>query len=366
MLGYNAVITTGECITVNCGGEITTIGADALNFQALCDLVKAMAPIEKIKEALTPADQIRKAGEKAGFEIRINDSTGAVGAFFQGNEINSKLSEMLVEMFVAGNDFEPLRNFLIKALSNRDAKEADVLYDFVINNKLPITPDGDFLAFKATHSDGFDRHRHTVQYRIGEYLHVTNFDPDKRTQCGVGLHVGGRNYVKRYGNRDDAYWIVKVNPSDTVFYRADTSDGKMRVSKLFVYAQCYGGSALDEFVPFMVAHSPEGDLLENAAKKGKKVQRTGGLTAQVATQAPAPKNRAERKVVNGAKESQSFVTNGVRGQAFTTKDGKIYSTKTVLEGVKEHGQRGFASMTGVARTTIQGWLDTINGTARKR
>jgi hypothetical protein len=341
------------------------VNADAPNFEPLYNLIKTNGPADQVKDLLTPATQIRKVGEKAGFEIRINDANNAVGVFFNGSEVNSKLSAMLVEMFMSGNDFEPLRNFMIKALSNRDATEADVLYDFVIKNKLPITPDGDFLAFKATLANGFDRHSGTVQYRIGEYLHVTNFNPDKRTQCGSGLHVGGRNYVKGYGHTDDAYWIVKVNPADTVFYRADASDGKMRVSKLFVYAQCFGGAALDEFVPFMVTHSPEGDVLEKAAKRGKKVQQKGGMTAQVATQAPRPK-KSERKAVAEAKQAQSFVTKATNGHKFTTKSGKVYTAQDILDGIKEHGQNGYAAFTGIARTTLQGWIAVINGKVRKR
>lgn len=365
MPNYTAIVIKGESISVTVDGQTTVVNADAPNFEPLYNLVKAGAPADQVKEVLTPAAQIRKVGAKAGFEIRINDASGAVGVFFDGSEVNSKLSAMLVEMFMAGNDFEPLRNFMIKALSNRDAKEADVLYDFVIKNKLPITPDGDFLAFKATHADGFDRHGRTVQYRIGEYLHVTNFDPDKRTQCGSGLHVGGRNYVKGYGSHGDAYWIVKVNPADTVFYRADVSDGKMRVSKLFVYAQCFGGAALDEFVPFMVTNSPEGDVLEKAAKRGKKVQQKAGMTAQVATQAPRPK-KSERKAVADAKQAQSFVTKTSNSHKFTTKNGEVFSAGDILEGIKANGQNGYAALTGIARTTLQGWLAVINGKERKR
>jgi hypothetical protein len=366
-MAYTALIIRDESVSVTLDGKTTTIPADAPNFDALCALIQRQASDSEISQVLTPAVQIKSVAAKAGFEIRINEFNGAVGVFVNDIEVNSKLSGLLIDLYTAGNDFTALRAFMIKALANHDAKEVDVLYDFVINNKLPIHPDGDFLAFKATRKDGFDKHTGTVQYRIGEYLHVKNFDPNIRTQCGSGLHVGGRNYVDGYGNVGDALWLVKVDPGDTIYYRADVSDGKMRVKKLFVFAQIAEATSLGAFIPFMVVTSPEGDALEASAKLGKESKETTGRSAKVAKQAAKGRTKTEKKVIKAAKKVQTFVTETSKGLTFTTREGVSYTAKKILSGVLEHGQRGFSTLTGIPRTTLQGWVTLIQaGAARKR
>jgi len=366
-LNYTALIIPGESLSVTHDGNTTNLPADAPNFDALVQLLRKQAPFEEIAKVLTPAVQIKAVAAEAGFEIRINESSGAVGIFFKGEEINSKLSDLILDHYQSGNDFVPLRNFMLKALSNRDAAEADILYSFVVNNKLPIHNDGDFLAFKATRPDGLDKHTGTVRYRIGEYLHVTNANPDKNTQCSTGLHIGGRNYVNWYGGTGDAHWIVKVNPADTIFYRADAGEGKMRVKRLFVYAQISKPETLDAFLPFMVAHSPEGDVLETAAKNGRISKKTEGRSSQVAKQAAKGRTKTEKKNIKVAKKAQSFVSNTTSEQKFTAKNGNTYTAGYLLEQIKAQGQRGFAALTGIPRTTIQGWLALIkDGEGRKR
>jgi len=366
-MAYTALIIRDESVSVTIDGKTTTIPADAPNFEVLCDLIKMTAPDAELLAVLTPAVQIKSVAAKAGFEIRINEANGAVGVFVDGVEVSSKLSGLLIDLYTAGNDFTALRNFMLKALANHDVQEVDVLYDFVIKNKLPIHPDGDFLAFKATKKDGYDKHTGTVQYRIGEYLHVKNFDPNIRTQCGSGLHVGGRNYVDGYGNVGDALWIVKVDPADTIYYRADVSDGKMRVKKLFVFAQIADSTSLGAFIPFMVVTSPEGDALEAAAKHGKVSKETTGRSAQVAKQAAKGRTKVEKKEIKTAKKSQTFVTETSKGTIFTTRDGRSFTAKKIINGVLEHGQRGYSVLTSIPRTTLQGWLALINdGSARKR
>jgi hypothetical protein len=352
-----AVITEGECLSITIDGETTILPADAINYNELVWLLRNGASHEEIKAVLTPAVAVESYAKKGGFEIRIK-KTGMemVGVFYNGELVHTKLADMILNHYINGFDIGPLRNFFLKAISNKSADGVDVLFDFINANKLPITEDGDVLAFKATRPDGFDKHTGTVQYRIGDYLHVTDYDPNEYTQCGSGLHFGGRNYVSSYGNSGvDKFFLVKVNPADIIYYRADGSDGKMRCRKLFVYAEVFGGAALHDFVSFAVVNSPEGDLLEREAGLGAISEVSVGASSKVATQAPV-----ETEEVIEAKKEQTFVTKSKGETKFVTKDGKSVSAKQLLKGVQEKGQRGFSAATGIARTTIQGWLDALN------
>jgi hypothetical protein len=359
-MAYTALIIKGESISITLNGATTVIPSDAPNFEPLCALVRKQASDKDVKAILTPAAQIKTVGAAAGFEVRINETTNVVGVFYEGKEINSKVSAMIVKSYMGGQDFLALRNFMLKALSNRDASEVDVLYDFVTKNNLPIHPDGDFLAFKATRADGYDKHSGTVQYRIGEYLHVKNANQDKRTQCGTGLHIGGRDYVKNYGSQgSDAFWIIKVNPADAIFYHADASDGKMRVSKLFVYARTFASALPEAFIAFVVATSPEGDVLEASAKKNRVGKTVSGGSAKVVKQGAKGHTKPEKKAVKVAKKEQSFVAKTPKGLTFTSRAGKSYDARVIESGVTAHGQRGYAAISGIPRATLQGWLAII-------
>lgn len=363
---YTALIVKGESISVTIAGKTTTIPSDAPNFDDLCALVKRQAPVAEIEKVLTPAAAIKTVAAKSGFEIRVQGEN--IGVFVNGVEIHSKVAKLIEDAYLGGTDIEPIRNFMIKAMSNRDAKEVDVLYDFVTKNKLPIHPDGDFLAFKATRPDGFDHHSGTVEYKVGEYVHVVNANPDKSVQCSTGLHIGGSSYVSGFHAGRSACFILKVNPADTIYYRSDAGQGKMRVSKLFVYARVAEPDNLAAFLPFMIMSSPEGDALEAVAKNAPVgTKKTGQKKSSlVVKQAAKGTNKKERKVVKAAKAAQTFVTKVKNEITFKAKDGKVFTAAQVLEGVKAHGQRGWSAMTGVARTTIQSWLDLINGSKRGR
>jgi hypothetical protein len=374
--GYTAVVITGESISVTIDGEPTTIAADAPNYADLLAAVKKQAPADKVRALLTPAVALKAVAKEGGFEIRMNpNNPDAIGVFWNGSEVHSKVSGLLLEMYHGKQDITALRNFLIKAMAHEAIKEIDLLYDFIIKNKLPLHPDGDFLAFKTTRVNGLDKHSGTVKYEIGKELEVTNFNRDKFTQCGAGLHVGGRNYVKGFGSTGDAYFIVKVNPANAIYYRDGSEHGKMRVCKLFVYAQCIGGAELEQFLPFMVMRSPEGDLLELATKEDiaagtADTSPTMGHAHEstVVAKSATGKGKRSAKKLKKLKKVQTFVTGTAKAEnlKFVTKAGRTYTAADVLAGVKDHGQRGWAALAGIARTTIQEWLKAIKGEQRTR
>jgi len=52
-------------------------------------------------------------------------------------------------------------------------------------------------------------------------------------------------------------------------------------------------------------------------------------------------------------------TQAINVQVFRTRDGRLFTADEIVKLVQEHGQRGFARVTGVPRTTVQEWLKQI-------
>ena len=120
-------------------------------------------------------------------------------------------------------------------MSNPSKSCVDQLYEFLENKNLPIDEDGDFYAYKAVKSNWMDKHSGTISNKIGETVEIARnkVDDNPRNDCSYGLHVGSIEYVRGFGNPDDKYVIVKVNPADAVAVPSyDTR--KMRCCKYIV------------------------------------------------------------------------------------------------------------------------------------
>lgn len=364
---YTAVIVKDDSVSVTIDGQMTTVPFDAANFEPLCSAVRRQAPSEEIRALLTPAKAIETFLKDSVFEIRVEKETSAASILLNGKEVQSQVSDMILEHFAKGEDVTAIKNFFVKAMQNQSLGEVDVLFNFVTNNKLPIHPDGDILCFKATRANGYDQHSGTVLYKIGEYVTVVNADRNKGTQCSTGLHIGGRQYVKGFARADSMIFVLKVNPADAIYFKDHNDNGKMRVSKVFVYGATHRDADLEYFLPALVAHSPEGDKLQEAADKhGVQTKNLKGENAKTTRTVLRTKDKAVKKAVAAVKKEQTFVSKSAKQISFTTKTGQTYTAEAVLAGVKASGQNGFARLIGIARTTLQNWLSVINGNVRAR
>lgn len=68
---------------------------------------------------------------------------------------------------------------------------------------------------------------------------------------------------------------------------------------------------------------------------------------------------AQGIVVPQATASVLDETQPVDEKVFKTRDGRLFTASEISQLVKEHGQRGFARVTGIPRTTVQEWLKQI-------
>lgn len=145
--------------------------------------------------------------------------------YFKNREVHSALTDRIIQMFKKGKPVKHLLSFMDNLYKNPSDTAVQSFYSWLIDNDLPITDDGCFLAYKSVNRNNKDTHSNTVDNSPGQVImmatKVANRDYD--TQCSTGFHVCS----KQYGVYGDKTMAVKVDPR----YVLSAVEGKMRVTQ---------------------------------------------------------------------------------------------------------------------------------------
>ena len=154
-------------------------------------------------------------------------------------------TDRILDMIDQGFPFEPMLNFLDNLSQNPSDKAIVELFDFMQNKHLPITSDGNFLAYKAVASDFKDIYSGSLDNSVGKTVEVSrsSVNSNRDSHCAAGLHVGAIDYASSYGGIDiknksddgdgggNQLVICKVNPMDVVSVPSDSRFQKLRCCK---------------------------------------------------------------------------------------------------------------------------------------
>ena len=159
--------------------------------------------------------------------------------------MDNKLTSLILR-YINNNDFDkvtPLAMFLGRVMLNPEPESRRDLFEFLSHNNYPIHEDGRFYAFKSVKKDGKSHHSgsETVFVDAVEYTgRIPNpdgaiismdrdlVDDNSGTACGVGLHIGSRNYATKFYHSDYRLKVVLVDPQYVVAVPEDDTAGKMR------------------------------------------------------------------------------------------------------------------------------------------
>lgn len=187
-------------------------------------------------------DQIRNILERATKALKnisqLSPRLSYDGAalFFNGEALHNYAADRIIDALVAGQDVDPVVNFLEKLLDNPSNQVIVHLYQFLEHGKIPLTQDGDFLVYKAIRSDWKDIHSGTMSNRVGNTVKMPrgNVDDRRDVTCSHGLHVCSYEYLPNFAHANGHVVICKVNPANVVAIPNDYNDTKMRVSEYTV------------------------------------------------------------------------------------------------------------------------------------
>lgn len=161
---------------------------------------------------------------------------------FRGEVLHNYAADRLVTLIEQNRDHKPLARFLDKLQANPSKRVVDNLYSFLEHGNIPLTDDGDFLAYKAVREDYKDIHSGTFDNSIGRVCSMARNKVDENPDrtCSSGLHVCSFDYLPHFSHADGHVMICKINPADVVAIPADYHDTKMRVSRYQVVGEVFG------------------------------------------------------------------------------------------------------------------------------
>jgi len=149
----------------------------------------------------------------------------------QWRPLHNALVDRIIMMREQGFDPEPMIKFLFNVEKNPSPESKKDLYTFLEANRLPITADGCFLAYKKVTADYKDCHTQSIDNSPGKVVKMRREDvnPDRTKTCSTGLHVCSGGYLNSFHGAHTM--LIKVHPRDVVTVPTDYKNSKMRCCK---------------------------------------------------------------------------------------------------------------------------------------
>jgi len=201
------------------------------NFDKIIEAVKA-DNWDAIPELIDIAKSVKTFGEG---RIEVDAEQGVVR--YEGQEMDPTLVERLLRMMTEGFSIDPLLNFISNLFENTSSRAIMELYTFLDYGKMPITPDGDFLAYKRVRNDYRSVHDGKTDNSIGKIVEMPRNQVDDRSDntCSRGLHFCSHGYLSNFSG--ERVVILKVNPKDVVSIPTDYNNTKGRACRYEVIGE---------------------------------------------------------------------------------------------------------------------------------
>lgn len=219
----------GDNVVVVIDNKPHTINKTHITYSKVVDAIKA-SDWDAVKDAIEPKKVVLNYG-------RGNVSIQGETLFWKGKELHTSLAVKMIEMLREGFPIEPMVHFMENLYSNPSHRAVTELYNFLEKGKLPITPDGHFLAYKRVRLDYLDVHSGSMDNSIGQVVEMDRHEVDdnKDRTCSSGLHFCSKDYLNNFGG--DRVVIVKINPRDVVSIPSDYNDTKGRACRYEVVGE---------------------------------------------------------------------------------------------------------------------------------
>ncbi len=219
----------GDNVVVVIDNKPHTINKTHITYQKVVDAIKA-SDWDAVKDAIEPKKIVLNYGKG---NVSIQGET----LFWKGRELHTGLAVKMIDMLREGFPIEPMVHFMENLYQNPSKRAVDELYGFLEKGKLPITPDGHFLAYKKVRANYFDVHSGTMDNSVGQIVEMERFDVDdnKDRTCSTGLHFCSKDYLNHFGG--ERIVIVKINPRDVVSIPSDYNETKGRACRYEVVGE---------------------------------------------------------------------------------------------------------------------------------
>lgn len=216
------------------GNKVFTINKTHPNYDQVLDAIRngEESKIESLCNIATAVENF--------YEGKVSVKNGQI---YYGNlAVNGPIVDRVIEFAKNKLPVQPLLKFINKLYENPSARAVNELYSFLEHKNMPITPDGNFLAYKGVRSDYYSITAGNIQLvegkvdssgrifnGVGEEIAVVRNQvcDDKNTGCSKGLHAGSVKYATEFGAGGKVV-IVEINPADVVSIPTDCECQKLR------------------------------------------------------------------------------------------------------------------------------------------
>jgi len=227
----HSYLIQGKNIVVVIDNKPYTITSTHIGYEKLKQAIKD-SDWDTVKQVVDPAKEILAYGKGL---VAVQGSK----VFYKDREMVGVITQRLIDMYQEGFPVEPLILFMENLMQNPSKRAVEELYTFLEKGKLPITPDGHFLAYKKVRQDFLDIHSGTMLNAPGQIVEMerNEVDDDQNRTCSAGLHFCSKDYLDHFGGSDSRTVILKINPADVVSIPADYNATKGRACRYEVIGE---------------------------------------------------------------------------------------------------------------------------------
>jgi hypothetical protein len=256
MLSY---IITPTNITVNVNNQVVLVSRQSSFADSLLDAIRNNDEGEVLRIAAQANAPVPSAPEpeevSGGFvvgDIRVKGDN----VYYKGTLLDNYVAKKIVEFAKLNLPIVAMVNFTNKLLQNPSRNSVQQLYKFLEHKNIPITNDGNFLAYKRVDANyySFTAGKLTLlQGKADSYGHIYNgigetietnrneISDNPEDGCSAGLHAGSIQYVSDFqSSRRGHIVIVEIDPKDVVSVPHDSSCQKLRICKYRVVSEYTG------------------------------------------------------------------------------------------------------------------------------
>lgn len=281
-------IATDRSITLFTEEKSHIVSNDFFNYNNLIDYLKQNGGNIDEKVVFSMINEKEKIKEKV-----ICDNIKLIGnslfyTYEDGTriEVTNALAKRIIYMINFEIDTTAILSFFKNLMNNPSKTSIEELFTFLEKNKLPITEDGHFLAYKKIRSDWKDIHSGTIDNSIGEVIEMhRNMVNDNRSEvCSSGLHFASYDYLSHFGrDLDDRIVVLKINPADVVSIPIDYNNSKGRCCRYEVLAEMPNDEfiKLKDYFIFNVEISTMRKVSEILKNVTKKYSEMSGINVEI-------------------------------------------------------------------------------------
>jgi hypothetical protein len=228
-----AYTLTNNTITVVLNNKVYTVDNTQPQWNNVLEAIRNEDE-DKLQKVLSVASAITSFTEG---NITVKDNQ----VFYKNTKLDNYVVDKVLEFASNNLPLKPLLKFIDKLMKNPSRTAVQELYKFLEHKNMPITPDGNFLAYKGVRTDYFSKTAGKIEVLkgrvvegriyngVGEDIEVERnlVCDNSNIACSTGLHAGSLAYATSFGVGGKVV-IVEINPTNVVSVPTDANNQKLR------------------------------------------------------------------------------------------------------------------------------------------